>query len=127
MPVATAFSYLVKPGGYPTAALKCERTQVVPGETVTVVGTTQHTLRVPSDALPDTHLWQQFEGQWIDFRAVPLVDASLHLDDVCAGPSTLDSLSDRESGRTRRWMRTKTNQGESDNRVHDCRDVRAGL
>jgi hypothetical protein len=80
LPVARAFSYLVKSGEAPTVALTCEREQVVPGETLTIVGKVSHSFRVPPNAVPGTHLWQQFEGAWIDFRVVPLVDASLRLD-----------------------------------------------
>ena len=45
----------------------------------------------------------------------------------CVGPASLDSLSDGGTGPTRRWMRTRTNQGESDNRAHDCHDARVDL
>jgi hypothetical protein len=80
LPVARAFSYLVRQGEVPPVALTCEREQVVPGETLTVVGKIPHSFRVPPNTAASTHLWQQFEGTWIDFRVVPLVDASLRLD-----------------------------------------------
>ena len=80
MAVPRAFSYHVKPGEVPAVSLRCGRESVVPGETVTVVGSREHTLHVPPDAVPGTPLWQQFEGGWIDFRIVPLVGVALHLD-----------------------------------------------
>jgi hypothetical protein len=53
---------------------------VVPGETVTIVGRSDHTFHVPDDAAPGERLWQSFDGGWIDFTVVPLVEATLQLD-----------------------------------------------
>ncbi len=80
VPVAKAFSYLLTPGAVPDLVLKCDREKVVPGESVQVDGKTQHTFRVPVDARPGARLWQQFDGAWIDFTVVPLVDARLTID-----------------------------------------------
>ncbi len=51
-PVPRAFSYLLKPASPAESALKCDRLEVVPGETVTVTGKTDHPFRVPADAIP---------------------------------------------------------------------------
>jgi len=75
--VPKAFSYRVTPGKVPSIVLECSRQRVVPGETVTVRGSREHTFRVSPDAAPGGLLWQQFEGAWIDFDVVPLVDATL--------------------------------------------------
>lgn len=79
-PKEGAFSYLLTPTDPPTISLTCDRDRVVPGETVTIQGKTAHTFRIPLDAKPRERLWQQFEGAWIDFTVLPLVDASLSLD-----------------------------------------------
>ncbi len=80
MPRQEAFSYLLTPGPVPKVSLHCDRREVIPGEKVIVVGTKEYSFDVPSDAVPGEHLWQQFEGTWIDFLVVPLVEASLSLD-----------------------------------------------
>ncbi|MEW6355493.1 MAG: hypothetical protein AB1696_04145 [Planctomycetota bacterium] len=81
-PKEGAFSYLLTPTDPPAIALKCERIRVVPGETVKVMGKESHDFRIPSDAKPGSQLWQQFEGAWIDFTVLPVVDAALTLDDA---------------------------------------------
>ncbi|MCY2991475.1 MAG: hypothetical protein NTY19_26910 [Planctomycetota bacterium] len=81
LPVPKAFSYVLKPSETRTVNLKCERERVVPGETVTVVGRQSHTFAVPPEAKPNSRIWQQWEGGWIDFTVVPLADAALTVDD----------------------------------------------
>lgn len=80
LPVSGAFSYRVTPGAVAPASLKCERDCVVPGETVTVAGRSPHSFHVPAATAPGTQHWQQFEGSWIDFNVVPLVETSLRLE-----------------------------------------------
>ena len=79
-PVDKAFSYLVKPGPVPAVTLKCDREVVVPGETVSIEGSTTQPFHVPADATPGKRLWHQIDGAWIDFTVRPMVDASLRLD-----------------------------------------------
>ncbi|MFH1264578.1 MAG: hypothetical protein ABIK89_02540, partial [Planctomycetota bacterium] len=79
-PVPGAFSYLLKPAASPTVSLKCERERVVPGESVTIAGRTEHAFRVPSDAAPGERLWRRFDDAWIDFTVFPLVTAKLNVD-----------------------------------------------
>ncbi len=76
-PKAGAFSYVLTPGDAPAISLRCNRVQVVPGETVTLCGKTEQKYRIPVDAAPGVHLWRQIDGQWIDFAVAPLVDATL--------------------------------------------------
>jgi hypothetical protein len=80
-PVPGAFSYILEPTASPAVSLSCPRDKVVPGETLTVAGETEHTFRVPSDASSGDRLWQRFEDKWIDFTVVPLADMELQLDD----------------------------------------------
>ncbi len=80
VPVAGAFSYILAPQSTPAVALRCDRDEVVPGETVRIAGTTEHVFRIPADTTPGTRLWQSFDGAWIDFTAVPLIDATLQVD-----------------------------------------------
>jgi hypothetical protein len=80
-PVANAFSYLVEYSAEITAALRCSRAEVVPGEKVVVTGRETHEFTVPGDAVVGSQLWQQFEDAWIDFLVRPLVDAQLDLVD----------------------------------------------
>ncbi len=80
-PVAGAFSYELRPGPLPESVLKCDRTVVVPGETVTAIGKTEHKFRIPPDAVVGERLWHELDGGWIDFTVVPLVDASLTVDE----------------------------------------------
>ena len=77
-----AFSYLLTPVDPPAVTLKCDRVRVVPGETVKVTGKEAHDFRIPPDAQHGRQLWQQFEGAWIDFTVLPVVDAGLTLDDA---------------------------------------------
>lgn len=83
LPVSKAFSYVVSPREEMPCRLDCPGIQAVPGETVTVRGTKEHTWQVPADAAVGSHLWQSFEDAWIDFDIVPLVDAQLSFDDRC--------------------------------------------
>jgi len=89
VPVDNAFSYLLKPGPAPKLSLKCPREEVIPGETVSVTGKTEHTFRAPADATPGARLWQKLDGAWVDFTVVPLVDARLRID----GPFRLELVS----------------------------------
>ena len=82
LPVPKAFSYLVKTGAAAASELACTRENVVPGETVSVVGASTHAYQVPANAAIDSHVWQQFEDRWIDFHVAPLVDATLRVDDA---------------------------------------------
>ena len=81
MPAADAFSYLLGPTAVPKLALKCDRENAIPGETLGIAGRTEHAFCVPADAEPGTRLWQQFDEAWIDFTVVPLVKAELSLDE----------------------------------------------
>ncbi|MCU0871958.1 MAG: hypothetical protein MUE50_06395 [Pirellulaceae bacterium] len=81
-PVSGAFSYRLTPEAPPEFSLRTDRNAVVPGETVTVTGREPHTFQVPGDAASGTQLWQQFDGQWIDFLVRPLADAQLELRDA---------------------------------------------
>jgi hypothetical protein len=81
VPVAGALSYVLKPGDRPTLSLKCDREKGIPGETIAVVGGSQHTFRIPADAAPGARVWQKFEDAWIDVTVVPMVDARLELKD----------------------------------------------
>lgn len=82
VPVPKAFSYLLKPSGVPAVALKCDRDCLIPGETVVVRGRESHPFTAPPAALPNTRLWQQWEGAWIDFSVVPLADVRMTLTDA---------------------------------------------
>ena len=73
------FSYLLRPTPKPQLAIQSDRTEVVPGETVRIVGKTEHTYQVPADAKPGQVLWIERDGAWIDFRVVALVDAAMEL------------------------------------------------
>ncbi|NUP99081.1 MAG: hypothetical protein HUU35_04400 [Armatimonadetes bacterium] len=77
MPVAGAFSYLVTPATAAVNGLRSDRDEVVAGETVTVTGQQPYRFQVPGDVRPGERLWQQFEGQWIDFTVRPLADTQL--------------------------------------------------
>ncbi len=79
-PISGAVSYLLTPTSAPQAPLTCQRTTVVPGETV-VVEPGGVTVRIPPDAPIGSQFWHEVDGQWIDFTVVPLVDASLALTD----------------------------------------------
>jgi len=79
-PVDNAFSYLLTPETPPKVSLKCEREGVVPGETVKVVGRTEHEFRIPPDAEPGERLWQSFDDAWIDFTVLPLVTTKLSVE-----------------------------------------------
>ena len=76
-PVAEAFSYELRPGVLPKVTLKCDRTKVVPGETVTIAGKTEHELLIPAEMTPGERIWRELDGQWIDFTVVSLVETSL--------------------------------------------------
>ncbi len=76
-PVPRAFSYLLVPGPAAAIELTCPRSEVIPGETVAIEGKSRHVLRVPTEAKPGTQIWRQFDGAWIDFTVVPLVERSI--------------------------------------------------
>jgi len=79
-PVTNAFSYRVRGRlAPPTTRLSCARDEVVPGEEVFVRGKQLHTVKIPSDARPGQRIWQQLEGEWIDFTVVPLADMDIGL------------------------------------------------
>jgi len=80
-PLADAFSYRLTPGEAAEDPLHCDRTEAVPGETVTVVGRQKHTFPVPGNAVVGEQLWCEFEDASIDFLVRPLVDAKLELRD----------------------------------------------
>jgi hypothetical protein len=80
IPREDAFSYLLTPTEKPQVPLRCERDSVTPGEIVKVLGKQAHEFRVPPEARPGEHLWQTFEGGWIDFTVLPLADAKLTVD-----------------------------------------------
>ena len=82
MPVEGAFSYVLKKGAPPAGTqLACERTRVVPGETVTVsAGSARHKLQIPANAKPGDHIWQRIADAWIDFAVVPLAETTMSLD-----------------------------------------------
>jgi len=82
MPVEGAFSYLLTTqAGARAAKLTCSRSEVVPGERVTVYGKQAYEWRVPTDAKEGDRIWKQWEGEWIDFTVVPLTYAELSLED----------------------------------------------
>jgi hypothetical protein len=67
-PVKGAFSYRVQSSPVPPASpLSCSVTEAAPGERLTVRGSEQHEVAIPSDAKPGTRVWHSFEGAWIDF------------------------------------------------------------
>lgn len=80
-PVPNAFSYAIEPAGPPAFSLQCDRDKVVPGETVRVVGKSEHTFQVPADAAIGSRLWQSFDDAWIDFTIGPVMDAELDASD----------------------------------------------
>ena len=79
VPQSNAFSYRLTPASSPVVQLTSVRDQVVPGETVPITGNQSHTFPVPHDTQPGARLWQQFEGAWIDFTVVPVVETKLTL------------------------------------------------
>ena len=79
VPVEKAFSYVLTPAAAAKVSLACDREKVVPGETVRIHGAAEHEFRIPADKAAGTRVWQPFDGAWIDFTVVPLVDAELHL------------------------------------------------
>ncbi|NLI00643.1 MAG: hypothetical protein GX446_14245, partial [Chthonomonadales bacterium] len=72
MPVQGAYSYLLKGVqlSSPPSRLRAARTEVTPGEKITVQGSTRHTAAIPADAAPGSRIWQRFEGEWLDFTVV---------------------------------------------------------
>ena len=78
-PQTNAFSYILTPAATPAVTLKCDRDRITAGECVIVTGKERHEFQAPADAKPGARLWLQFEGGWIDFTVVPLVDAQLSL------------------------------------------------
>ncbi len=100
-PVTNAFSYRLIPGRPAGRELSCARDGVVPGETVVVRGRERHEFTVPVDARPGQRLWQTFEGAWIDFTVVPLVDAEVSLlstGDRPGGPTSSSAAARTEPG-----------------------------
>jgi len=79
MPVEGAISYRLTPKDAPKPLLRSERTEVAPGERVSVQGAQEHAFGVPRDATPGTILFAEFEGASIDFLVRPMVDAKLTL------------------------------------------------
>jgi len=92
-PVPKAFSYLLTPGTAPAVTLACDRDCVIPGETVTVRGQSEHAYRVPADAKPGTLVWFQAEDAWIDFSIVPLAETSLEVADAALRLSVTSNAS----------------------------------
>ncbi len=80
VPVSGAFSYKLKgQAGTAASQLTSECAVVLPGEEVAVRGREAHTFRVPADAKPGQHLWQQFEGAWLDFTVAKLAEVQWRL------------------------------------------------
>lgn len=79
MPVDKAFSYRFTPVAVTAVALRCDRSELIPGEAVTVRGQQDHPYQAPADAKPGDRLWFTAEGGWIDFTVVPLAAAELTL------------------------------------------------
>jgi len=112
VPQTNAFSYVLRPRsstfqsrdedrrttrldfGKPSY-LHCSRERVVPGETATVRGRERHEFRVPAGAKPGARLWQEFEGVWIDFTVVPLVDTKLSLRNADTPVRAVTTVADR--------------------------------
>ena len=69
VPLANAFSYLLRPGEPVHKPLT--------GEQVLVQGERTHEVVIPPVSRPGARVWFQREGQWIDFVASPLVRAHL--------------------------------------------------
>ncbi len=75
VPVNGAFSYMLTRGpatgtNAPKAdlvELRCDRTEVRPGESVTVHGKEAHPVVIPEKARDGDRLWFELEGGWIDF------------------------------------------------------------
>lgn len=95
MPVEKAFRYVLQPreaakDGVAEVVLKCERTNVVAGERVTVhaeaasggkdAQKTSHEFAVPKGARVGERIWHESQGAWIDFSVVPFVDAALAIE-----------------------------------------------
>jgi len=73
VPVEGAFSYLLQGGQTkPVRSLQCQRDRVIAGETVTVRGSREHTVGVPTSAQPGERIWRKLDHAWIDFTVVPL-------------------------------------------------------
>jgi hypothetical protein len=75
VPVANAFSYILRPGSAPARQVGCQRDRVVPGEVVSLTGDAAGTFTIPADAKPGLRIWHRSGDQWIDFTVVPLADA----------------------------------------------------
>ena len=75
-PVPAAVSYLLTPIAAPGVPLTCDRTAVIPGETITI-GPAGNTVSIPKDAQIGSQYWYEADGQWIDFTIVPLVTPTL--------------------------------------------------
>ena len=81
VPHADAFKYRLIPGSAPAQPLRCDRTEVVPGEWVTVTeGRRKRRIRIPISAAPGTRHWQQSGRQWLDFRVVPVAEIDMNVD-----------------------------------------------
>lgn len=76
-PVEGAVSYRLIPKAPQGTELTSDRTEVVGGETVTVVGHEEHRFQVPRDAPTNELLFVELEGGFIDFLVRPMVDAQL--------------------------------------------------
>lgn len=96
MPVPGAFSYVLKPQTEKAVGLTCTRVDVVPGETVRVMGHKEYDFRIPPNAEPGTQFWQRFEDAWIDFTVRPLVSATLKVGREATKPSSAGTLSPTE-------------------------------
>lgn len=81
MPVPGAFSYMLQEvPGAEAPQLSCPRAEVIAGERVVVHGEQAHEIQIPAEARVGDRIWQQLEGQWIDFTVVPLADAEVALE-----------------------------------------------
>lgn len=117
VPVDGAFSYLLTgpaqapAGGRPVPAgpaLQSPRTQVVPGEMVTVKGKQEHQMRVPADATPGQRLWQELEGGWIDFTVVPMTEITATLDGNALSLRLISNLATQQNATVSVLDQTKT-------------------
>ncbi len=78
MPVEGSFSYILEGGApEPGVSLRCDRTTVVPGETVVVHGMKVHTVTTPADLPSGARWWRKIEGAWIDFTTSDLAEPEL--------------------------------------------------
>ncbi|MBC7352407.1 MAG: hypothetical protein H5U08_08620 [Thermogutta sp.] len=79
VPQNLSFSYRLVPEPPPSTSPNCDREAVVPGETVKIEGQPPGSWIVPLDAKPGSLVWHSHNGQWLDFRIVPVADVDLQV------------------------------------------------